>query len=62
MPIITVEGRALDIEKKRELVAKITEIATQIYNLPKETITVVIKENPPENIGVGGKLIVDLSK
>lgn len=62
MPIITVEGRVLDIEKKRELVTKITEIATQIYNLPKETITVVIKENSPENIGVGGKLIVDLSK
>jgi 4-oxalocrotonate tautomerase len=36
-----------------------TDAATKAYGLPQETIVVVIKENPPENVGVGGKLLSD---
>ena len=61
MPNITIEGpRIKDIEIKRALVKKLTDAATTAYGLPEETIVVLIKENQPENVGVGGRLIVDI--
>jgi len=60
MPNITIEGPLLaDLETKRTLVKEITDAALKAYRLPKEAMVVVIKENPPENVGVGGMLIVD---
>ena len=60
MPNITVEGPAIkDLEKKRTLAKVITEAAVKAYGLPKEVIVVVIKENSPENVSVGGQLIID---
>lgn len=60
MPNISVEGPVLkDVEKKRALVQEMTDAATKAYGLPRETIVVLIKENTPENVGVGGKLIID---
>jgi len=48
------------VEKKRELVKGLTEAATGVYGgIP---ITVLIKENPPENVGVNGELLVDRRK
>ena len=57
MPTITVEGPTLSIESKRALVRRLTETAAEIYQI--EHITVLIKENPPENVGVGGQLLTD---
>jgi 4-oxalocrotonate tautomerase len=60
MPNITVEGPPLkDIEVKRELVREMTDAAQKAFKLPREVIVVVIKENAPENVGVGGELIAD---
>lgn len=60
MPNIVIDGPIIkDLEKKRKLVEKVTEAAVEAYGLPKEAIVVIIKENPPENVGVGGKLIAD---
>ena len=60
MPNITLDGPKIsDIEKKRVLVKVITEAASQAYGLPRETMVVVIKENQPENVSVGGILIAD---
>jgi len=60
MPNITVSGPAIiDLDKKRELASAITDAAVKAYGLPKETIVVVIKENSPENVSVGGQLIID---
>ena len=57
MPTITVEGPPISIEQKRGLVKMLTEVAVELYRI--EYITVVIKENPPENVGVNGELIAD---
>jgi len=63
MPTITVEGPKLkDIEIKRTLVKKFTESAAKAYGLPAEVIVVLIKENSPDNVGVGGQLIADKKK
>jgi len=60
VPNIVVDGPPLkDLEKKRKLVEKITEAAVEAYGLPAQAIVVIIKENPPENVGVGGKLVID---
>ena len=63
MPTITAEGPPIkELDKKRRLVQEVTEAATKCYGLPKEVIVVIIKENPPENVGVSGQLLVDRGK
>jgi 4-oxalocrotonate tautomerase len=58
MPTITVDGPKIqDLELKRQLVKKLTDAAYEVYGI--EHITVLIRENPPENVGVNGQLIAD---
>ncbi len=60
MPTIVVNGPPIDVDKKRQLVKEITDAAVGVYGgIP---ITVLIKENPPENVGVSGELLVDRRK
>ena len=59
MPVINVEGPRIDRERKRELVERITQTASQVYGLPEGSIIVLIKENEAENVAVGGSLICD---
>ena len=60
MPNIQVEGPILkDVDKKRVLVEEMTDAAAKAYGLPREAMVVLIKENSPENVGVGGKLVID---
>ena len=60
MPTIMVEGPPIDVERKRRLVKKLTEAAVEVYRI--EHITVLIRENLPENVGVGGQLLADRKK
>lgn len=62
MPSITMELVKMSREKKAQLVEEVTEATARITNMPKETIYVFIKENDPENVGVGGTLLPDLKK
>lgn len=58
MPLIMVEGPPIkDIEKKRQLVKELTDVAAKIYGI--EHIIVLIRENRPENVGSNGELIID---
>jgi 4-oxalocrotonate tautomerase len=59
MPNITVEGPAVSADKKRELATEITDIASRVYGIPKQGFVVVIRENPPENVCVGGRMVCD---
>ncbi len=60
MPTIVVDGPPIDVDKKRQLVKGITDTAVAVYGgIP---ITVLIKENPPENVGVSGELLLDRRK
>jgi 4-oxalocrotonate tautomerase len=60
MPTIRIDGPPLNINAKRELVRRLTEVAIDIYKI--EHITVLIRENTPENVGVNGQLIFDKHK
>ena len=60
MPNVTIDGPKIeDVEIKRVLVKEITDALERAYKIPREAYVVVIKENPHENVGVGGKLILD---
>ena len=62
MPVIRIDGPKISVDKKRELAKRLTEAAAEIYGMDKEHIIVLIRENEPENVGVGGELIVDRQK
>jgi len=59
MPHISVEGPALSLDKKRELVQKMTQIASEIYEIPKDKFMIHILEFQKENTGSGGVLLSD---
>lgn len=60
MPVIQVDGpRIGDQKTKRAFVKSMTEAAVRAYGLPEETIVILLKENSPENVGVGGILVAD---
>jgi 4-oxalocrotonate tautomerase len=60
MPVINIDGPVLkDMEKRRTLVKELTDAAVKAYGLSRGSIIVLIRENPPENVGVGGELVSD---
>ena len=57
MPYITIESGALSDEQKENLIKRLTEVSSEIMNVPQEFFSVTIKELPDKNFGVGGKTI-----
>jgi len=63
MPSVIIQGPIIkEIEVKRILVAEITEALKKAYKIPTSDYPIVIHENPPENVGVNGVLIIDKIK
>jgi len=60
--VIRVDGSKISVDKKRELVKRLTEAVAEIYGMDKEHIIVMIRENEPENVSVGGELFADRQK
>ena len=60
MPSIIVEAGMLNSEKKKRLIRELTETASEISGVPQSSFTVLLKENPIENWGVGGTPLVEL--
>ncbi|MFX1366731.1 MAG: 4-oxalocrotonate tautomerase DmpI [Promethearchaeota archaeon] len=60
MPNVTIDGPSIkDLEIKRTLVKEITDALEKAYKIPRDAYIVVIKENLAENVGIGGKLLID---
>ncbi|MCQ2971334.1 4-oxalocrotonate tautomerase [Methanobrevibacter gottschalkii] len=60
MPVITIAGnKGITIEKKREMVKKVSEVVSEAYGLPIEAITVLVQEYDFDDIGVAGELLSD---
>lgn len=57
MPYITVESGALSDEQKELLIKRLTEVSSEIMNVPQEFFAMTIKELPDKNFGIGGKTI-----
>jgi len=57
MPYISVESGALTDKQKETLIKKLTEVSSEIMNIPPEFFCVTIKELPDKSFGIGGKTI-----
>ena len=60
MPTAYVEGPALSPEKKKQLGVEITDVLERVYGLPRNVYVVIVRENPPENVCVGGKMVSEM--
>ena len=57
MPLVNVdlwEGQG--VEKKKRLVAEITDLLVEVTGCPKEAVTVIIRDVPKQNWGIAGVL------
>ena len=59
MPIVTVSGPRITVEQKRKMARGLTEVAAEVYGRSPGHIIVIIEENEPENVSIGGKLAAD---
>ena len=57
MPYITVESGALSDEQKELLIKRLTEVSSEIMEVPQEFFITTIKEVSDKNFGIGGKTI-----
>lgn len=62
MPYITVEGGRLTKEQKKELIERVTAVASEVMHVPSQFFCMTIKELDDENIGIGGKTIDETKK
>ena len=63
MPVIQVNAlKQPDIDKKRKMVMKLTDVMVEVYGLPRESVVIMIKEDELENVGLGGMLALDKLK
>jgi 4-oxalocrotonate tautomerase len=62
MPNVYIDGPPIaDLEVKRTLTREITDAMEKAYGIPRQAYVVIIRENTPENVCVGGELICDFS-
>ena len=57
MPYITVESGTLSDKQKELLIKRLTEVSSEIMNVPQEFFVTTIKELPDKIVGIGGKTI-----
>ena len=57
MPYITVESGVLSDEQKELLMKRLTEVSSEIMNIPQEFFIISFKELPDKNFGIGGETI-----
>lgn len=57
MPYITVESGTLSDKQKELLIKRLTEVSSEIMNVPQEFFVTTIKELSDKNFGIGGKTI-----
>jgi 4-oxalocrotonate tautomerase len=61
MPNITIEGPKLDdLDIKRILIKEITDSIEKAYKIPRDHIIVVFRAQSPEDVGIAGKLLLDM--
>ena len=60
MPVIQIAGNnGISLEKKREMVKKVSEVVAEAYDLPVDAITVIVQGYNFDEIGVAGELLRD---
>lgn len=60
MPSIIFEGGRISTENKESLIKELTRTAAEITGIPASSYTVLLRENPVENWGVGGVPLTEI--
>lgn len=60
MPVITFEGGTLNKEQKTVLIRNLTKTASESTGVPAKFFSVVLHEQPDENLGFGGETVEEL--
>jgi len=60
MPVLTFAGGALKKEQKTALIRSLTRAAAESTGVPAQFFTVVLQEQPDENMGFGGETVEEL--
>ena len=60
MPIITFEGESLTKEQKTALIHGFTKTASECTGIPDRFFSVVLHEQPGENLGFGGETVEEM--
>jgi 4-oxalocrotonate tautomerase len=59
MPIVQIDMLQRTVEQKREMVKRITQAIVDIAKVPPESVTIIIRDMPKENLGKAGVLRCD---
>jgi len=62
MPYISIESGVLTAGQKKELIERLSAVASEITHIPMQFFTITIKELPDENFGIGGKSIDEIKQ
>ena len=63
MPVVTIDGpENASKEAKKEIIEKVSQRVADAYDMPVESITVLIRGTPAYNVGVGGKQLSGMHK
>lgn len=62
MPNIIVETASVSKENKEKLIEALTETSSRITGIPQDFYTVLIKEFPADNWGLGGVPLPEVLK
>ncbi len=62
MPTIYFEAPKMSKEQKAEIVTAFTQAASKVTGITPHAFVVYIRENDPENVGVGGELLLERQK
>ncbi len=62
MPCINIEIGKLPLEKKKEIIEKVSKVMSETTNIPLQAFTVFINEYDRESIGVGGVQLSEMQK
>ena len=57
MPFIAFESAQLSPEVKERLIERLTEVSVEVTGIPKALFLVSIREQPDDNLAVGGQSI-----
>ncbi|MCE0492690.1 tautomerase family protein [Vibrio salinus] len=60
--MITFESGTLTEQQKRDLTEKLTSISSEITGIPKASFFITLREQPDENIAIGGKSVKAIKK
>ena len=58
MPVVAIAGNpGISIEKKEKMIKEVSKAVAEAYDLPIETVTVLIQAFNPEDVGAGGVML-----